>query len=119
MMLQSRAPPVQPRQEFHPAVRHEGTMARLPRIVVSGCPHHVTARGNRREPIFFEDGDQDIYCDMLAEQVRKAEVEVWAYCLMPNQVHLILCPGDENGLARALGARRTGFEVVEAAERTR
>jgi len=25
------------------------------------CPHHVTARGNRREPIFFEDGDQDIY----------------------------------------------------------
>jgi putative transposase len=46
-------------------------MSRLPRIAVPGCPHHVTARGNRREPVFFEDGDQDIYCDMLAEQVRK------------------------------------------------
>src|SRR5437764_1559924 len=79
-------------------------MARLARIVVPGCPHHVTARGNRREPIFFEDGDQDIYCDMLAEQMRKAAVEVWAYCLMPNHVHLILCPRDENGLGRALGA---------------
>ncbi|MGH6889820.1 MAG: transposase [Rhizomicrobium sp.] len=79
-------------------------MARLPRIVVPGCPHHVTARGNRREPIFFEDGDQDVYCDMLAEQVHKAEVEVWAYCLMPNHVHLILCPHDGNGLSRALGA---------------
>ncbi len=45
-------------------------MARLPRIAVPGCPHHVTARGNRREPIFFEDGDQDIYCDILAEQAR-------------------------------------------------
>jgi hypothetical protein len=43
-------------------------MARLARIVVPGLPHHVTARGNRREPIFFEDGDQDIYCDLLAER---------------------------------------------------
>ena len=53
-------------------------MSRLPRIAVPGCPHHVTARGNRRAPIFFEDGDQDICCDMLAGQTRKAEVEVWA-----------------------------------------
>jgi putative transposase len=79
-------------------------MARLRRIVVPDCPHHVTARGNRREPIFFEDGDQDIYCDMLAEQMRKAGVAVWAYCLMPNHVHLILCPRDANSLGRALGA---------------
>jgi putative transposase len=59
-------------------------MTRLARMVVSGLPHHVTQRGNRREPIFFEDGDQEIYRDLLGEQVRKAEVEVWAYCLMPN-----------------------------------
>ena len=79
-------------------------MPRLPRICIPGVPHHVTARGNRREPIFFEDTDQDIYCDILAEQVRKARVEVWAYCLMPNHVHLILCPSDGEGLSRALGA---------------
>lgn len=60
--------------------------------------------GNRQEPIFFEDGDQDIYCDMLAEQMRKARVEIWAYCLMPNHVHLIACPSDEDGLGRAMGA---------------
>ena len=59
-------------------------MARLPRFVVPGCPHHVTARGNRREPIFFEQGDQDVYRDILGEQMDKARVEVWAYCLMPN-----------------------------------
>jgi putative transposase len=79
-------------------------MARFARIVVPGCPHHVTARGNRREPIFFEDGDQDIYCDILAEQMRKASVAVWSYCLMPNHVHLILCPENEDGLGLALGA---------------
>jgi len=78
-------------------------MARLARIVVPECPRHVTARGNRREPIFFEEGDQEIYCDVLAEQVRRAGVQVWAYCLMPNHVHLILYPSTEDGLGRALG----------------
>jgi putative transposase len=79
-------------------------MARLARIVVPGLPHHVAARGNRREPIFFESSDQDVYRDLLAEQIRKAEVEVWAYCLMPNHVHLILCPRTKSGMAQALGA---------------
>ena len=65
----------------------------------------MTARGNRREPIFFEDGDQEIYCDILAEQMRKAAVEAWAYGLLPNPGHLILCPAREDGLA--LGARRS------------
>jgi REP element-mobilizing transposase RayT len=67
-------------------------MTRLARMVIPGLPHHVTQRGNRREAIFFEDGDHEIYCDMLAEQLRKSSVEVWAYCLMPNHVHLILNP---------------------------
>ena len=87
-------------------------MTRLARIVVPGLPHHVTARGNRREPIFFEDGDQEVYLDLLAEQTRKARVAVWAYCLMPNHVHLILNPADEAGLARGLGEthrRHTNF----------
>ena len=67
-------------------------MARFARIVAPRCPHHVTARGNRREPIVFEDGDQDIYRDILAERMRKASAAVWSDGLMPNHVHLILCP---------------------------
>jgi hypothetical protein len=34
-------------------------MARLARTVVAGLPDHVTQRGNRREAMFFEDGDQE------------------------------------------------------------
>jgi putative transposase len=78
-------------------------MTRLARIVVPNCPHHVTQRGNRREPIFFEDRDQEVYCDLLAEQSLKAHVAIWAYCLMPNHVHLIVVPSDEAGLARTIG----------------
>jgi putative transposase len=52
-------------------------MARIARIVVPGLPHHVTQRGNRREAIFFEDGDHEIYRDLLAEQSLKAGVGGW------------------------------------------
>jgi REP element-mobilizing transposase RayT len=31
---------------------------------------------------------------LLAENCRAAKVEVWAWCLMPNHVHLILVPSD-------------------------
>ena len=78
-------------------------MTRVARMVVAGLPHHVTQRGNRREAIFFEDGDHDIYRDLLAEQTRNAGVEVWAYCLMPNHVHLILTPTRADGLGLAVG----------------
>jgi putative transposase len=78
-------------------------MARFARVVVPGLPHHVTARGNRREPIFFEDGDQDVYCDILAQETRRSGVEAWAYCLMPNHVHLLLVPSRDDSLGRAMG----------------
>ena len=78
-------------------------MARLARVVVPGIPHHVTQRGNRRLETFFSPADYRAYVDLLAEHCRAAGVAVWAYCLMPNHVHLILVPRDEDGLRRALG----------------
>ena len=78
-------------------------MARIARFVVPGLPHHVTQRGNRRERVFFSDDDYRLYQDLLREACDKAGVSVWAYCLMPNHVHLILTPTTADGLARALG----------------
>ena len=75
-------------------------MARLPRLVLPGIPHHVTQRGNRRERTFFEDGDYALYLDLLAEAAQRAGVEVWSYCLMPNHVHIVAVPSDEDGLRR-------------------
>lgn len=75
-------------------------MARLARLVVPGLPHHVTQRGNRRETTFFTKDDYALYRDWLAESSRRAGCEVWAYCLMPNHVHIILVPSDEDGLRK-------------------
>ena len=78
-------------------------MARRARMIFPGIAHHVTQRGNRREPIFFEKGDEQVYLDLLAFQLKRYRVACWAYCLMPNHVHLILTPSDEVGLTRAVG----------------
>jgi putative transposase len=41
-------------------------MARLARIVVPDVAHHVTQRGNRRQPVFFSDADYATYRDLVA-----------------------------------------------------
>jgi putative transposase len=87
-------------------------MPRLPRLVLSGIPYHVTQRGNRRERTFFEDGDYELYRDLLGDAARRAETQVISYCLMPNHVHLIVVPSDPDGLRRTFAdahRRYTGF----------
>ena len=93
-------------------------MARLSRITVPGLPHHVTQRGNRRQALFAEPGDYALYRDLLAERCRANGVACWAYCLMPNHVHLILAPRTPEGLGRALGkAHRRYSSFVNARAR--
>ncbi len=77
-------------------------MARLARAVFPGVPHLVTQRGNGRQQTFFGDGDYALYRDLLAEHARAAGVEVWAWVLMPNHVHLILVPPAPDALRAAL-----------------
>jgi putative transposase len=77
-------------------------MARLARAVFPGLPHHVTQRGNGRQQTFFRDSDYALYRDLLREHCAAADLAVWAWVLMPNHVHLVLVPSDEDGLSRAL-----------------
>jgi len=65
--------------------------------------------------VFFSDDDYAAYLDLMSASCRKLGVEVWAYCLMPNHVHLIVNPESEDGLRRAIGdahrrySRRVNF----------
>lgn len=78
-------------------------MARIARVIASGIPHHVTQRGNRRMQTFFSDEDYQAYFSLLSEWCRKCGVAIWAYCLMPNHVHLIAVPESEESLRRGIG----------------
>ena len=95
-------------------------MARLARAIFPGHPHHVTQRGNGRAQTFFSDDDYAMYRDLLATHCAAAGVEVWSWVLMPNHVHLILVPGDEDGLRRALSVthRRYAGHIHARLKRT-
>ena len=52
--------------------------------------------------MFFGDDDYRAYLDMLTVAVRESGSEVWAWCLMPNHVHLIIVPSHEDGLRQSV-----------------
>ena len=95
-------------------------MARLARVVLPGLPHHVTQRGNGRQRTFYSDADYALYRGLLREQCAKAKVAVWSWVLMPNHVHLVLVPSDDDGLRRALAPLHRAYagHVHERMQRT-
>lgn len=87
-------------------------MARLPRLYVPGCSHHVIQRGNNRQACFFDEADYKVYLDKLKESSLKYEVSVHAFVLMTNHVHLLATPSDEHGISRmmqAIGRSYVGY----------
>lgn len=84
-------------------------MSRIPRVVVPDVPHHVTQRGNGHQAVFFRPEDQRLYLDLLRRYSQRFELRLWAWCLMPNHVHLVVVPGREDSLARALGRTHADY----------
>lgn len=92
-------------------------MARMARVVVPGIAYHITQRGNRRQDTFFGNSDYRLYRRLLSEHCARCSVQVWAYCLMPNHVHLVVVPKQADGLHKALGeAHRRYTQHINARE---
>lgn len=92
-------------------------MARIARIVVPNVPHHVIQRGNRRQKTFFSDEDYRFYLSLSARFCHESQTDVWAYCLMPNHVHIVMVPVHEDGLRKPLAAvHRTYTRKINSRE---
>ncbi|MCI5850130.1 MAG: transposase [Sutterellaceae bacterium] len=74
-------------------------MARLARLSVPGCPHHVVQAGCGAS-VFRSDDDCLFYIDCLRKGAREFGVLVAAYLLLPGEVHLVALPGDRDSLSR-------------------
>jgi len=67
--------------------------------------------------VFLCDDDYRAYLALVGEWCAKAGTEVWAYCLMPNHVHLIAVPSHDDGLRAAFGeAHRRYARTINARE---
>jgi len=78
-------------------------MPRIARIIATGYPHHVTQRGNNRATVIFDDEDRKTYLKLLAIYSKKHNLQIWAYCLMDNHLHLLALPETETALSRGIG----------------
>lgn len=79
-------------------------MARLPRLTLPGCPHHVIQRGNNRQAIFAKTADYQRLLDLLDDNARQFEVAIHAYVLMSNHFHLLVTPQSSDGLPQMMQA---------------
>lgn len=78
-------------------------MPRIRRLRVPHIPYHVVARGNRRQTLFFDDGDRALYLALVATLGRSRGLALWGYCLMDNHVHLVVVPRLDGSLSSGIG----------------
>ncbi len=69
-------------------------MARKPRVHFPGALYHVISRGNQRQEIFYDDKDWTVCLTYLSECKVRYAIQLYAYALMKNHVHLLLEVGE-------------------------
>ena len=86
-------------------------MPRMGRVILPGYPHHIVQRGHNRRVVFAEPGDYRHSLDTPAEFKGVYGVDVYAWCLMTNQVHLLIAPRDEMASIGRLMKRLAGRQT--------
>ena len=79
-------------------------MARLPRLTLAGYPHHVILRGNNRQAIFMDSADFQRMLALLQANAQDQQVQIHAYVLMSNHLHLLLTPLQNDSLPKMMQA---------------
>jgi putative transposase len=77
-------------------------MARQPRQVAAAYPYHVIQRGHNRQAVFVDDDDRRRYLEWLLDARGRHALEIHAYVLMDNHVHLLATPATADSLSRVM-----------------
>jgi putative transposase len=88
-------------------------MPRLTRLFLPDVPLHIVQRGHDRQAVFVQPRDYQYYLDNIAEAKADLSVQLYAYCLMTNHVHLIVAPDEDvsniSKFMRIVAARQTRY----------
>ena len=77
-------------------------MARLSRVCPVGIPQHVIQRGNNRQVCFAGEEDFAAYAGWLKEYAKTHQVDIHAWVLMTNRVHLLCTPQEINAVSHLM-----------------
>tara|TARA_Y100000296_G_C5179764_1_gene262896 strand:- start:19014 stop:19415 length:402 start_codon:yes stop_codon:yes gene_type:complete len=82
------------------------------RVVLPNYPHHIVQRGHNRQVVFACAEDFQRYLSDMGELKEAFHIKLYAWCLMTNHVHLLVCPESAAGLGqfmKSLAARATRY----------
>ncbi len=85
-------------------------MARPLRVEFSGAIYHVMIRSQEEVKLFLDERDHLAFCERIAKATDIFSLELYAYCLMPNHVHLFVCTPQGN-LSQAMQWLGTAYTV--------
>lgn len=83
-------------------------MPRKARVLVPEHPHHIVQRGHNRNAAFLTDRDYQYYLNNLNEWKQKLGIEIYAWCLMTNHVHIVAQPGKNTAALSEMMKRVNG-----------
>ncbi|MBR7800782.1 transposase [Undibacterium fentianense] len=77
-------------------------MARLPRLVIPQQVHHITQAGIDGKIIFVDNADYIAFTDWLRSAAKQFGIQIHAYVILPDRLHLLATPSDEVGLGKMM-----------------
>lgn len=77
-------------------------MPRKARLLIEDACYHIVNRGNQKQTIFQAKEDYEKYLEILRHYKKKYNLKLYAYCLMPNHIHLITEVKDTKHLAKIM-----------------
>jgi putative transposase len=78
------------------AARRQRLFRARSKLTQAGFFSHITQRAAGKEPLFVEDSDRLAFLSIFKETALAFDVEVQAFCLMTNHVHILLRPREQN-----------------------
>jgi len=77
-------------------------MNKTHRVLLENAYYHVISRGNQKQKVFLEEGDFEKYSSLLKRYKIKFKFRLYAWCFMPNHVHLIVDVNNPTDLAKIM-----------------
>ncbi|WP_231889827.1 transposase [Oceanobacillus sp. Castelsardo] len=71
-------------------------MPRKARVRSKSGIYHIILRGANRQEIFHDEEDSMRFLQTIEKYKAKSEMNIFAWCLMSNHVHLLIKEGNEN-----------------------
>lgn len=84
-------------------------MSKYGRILMDNVYYHVIARGNQKQNVFLQQADFEKYLGLLKHYKRRYKFRLYAWCLMPNHVHLILEVNKPKELPKIIQGLNLGY----------